>query len=365
MLTNEAERLANACRSYLTSQRRYTVGRAKSGELLLLPRKHVLRTTPLTGCTDDAQCEALGEYAAQNLSSLNPGETGQPTDPKTWACRADTDRSPIATGKRCIMVCSTDADCATGTVCQQHPGAAPSPGFCMEGVTPPQACVNAPQRYELRAGEALTVLGSLHGYVHPMIVNPGDDVCVRDPNANPLQVGRIPLDPPDCDPTADPRTGRKPDGTFDANPCKHIVKETEIQVNYVAGSCVLSDPEELVVTRDATGLRFRNRSMQLTIVDPTYQGDLMCHGDRQGTLVDIPLVMTGFQITFRQIAGFVPYVIPGMQPALPIRVVRGPTNSFWVIDEGDFLSSSIAQASTRGKVYRIESHALSIFNQIQ
>jgi hypothetical protein len=164
---------------------------------------------------------------------------------------------------------------------------------------------------------------------------------------------------------ADPRTGRKPNGTYDANPCKLTVDETEIQANFVAGTCELGDPERFVTTRQATAIRFRNRSMQLTIVDPTYNGDLMCHGDRMGTLTNVPLVMPGYQLAFRQTAGFTPLIVAGIAPALPIKVLRGPLNSYWVVDEGDFLSSSISQASTRGKIYRIESHALNIINLLE
>jgi hypothetical protein len=364
MLADEAERLSNACAMYLKSVRRYTVGRAKSGELTLLPRKAVLRTTPLNGCDTDAQCEMLADYAAQNASSLNPGDTDQPTDSKTWRCLPDSDRKPVATGKRCLNVCDTDTDCGLGTVCQPNAAAMPqNAGFCMEGVAPPQSCVNAPQRYELRAGEAFTVLGSLQGYMHPIIAD-ASETCVRDPNANPLQVGRIPLDAPACDPTANPRTGRKPDGTYEPNPCKLTVQETEFQLNYVPGTCTLADPDESIVTRDATAIRFRNRAMQLTIVDPTYQGDASCHGDRQGTLMNVPLVPPGYSMAFRQTAGFSTLNVAGISPALPIKVVRGPTQSFWVIDEGDFLSTSISQASTRGKVFRIESPAINIINTI-
>jgi hypothetical protein len=191
-------------------------------------------------------------------------------------------------------------------------------------------------------------------------------VCVRDPSANPLMVGRIPLDAPACDPMADPRTGRLPNRTFDANPCKVTVKETEFQLNYVPGTCLLGEPDEFVATRDATAIRFRNRGMQVTIVDPTYQGDGMCHGDRQGTLGEIPLVMPGYTLAFRVTAGFTPLLVSStvVQAALPIKVVRGPLESFWVIDEGDFLSSSINQASTRGRVYRIESQAISIISTV-
>src|SRR5262249_48126267 len=51
MATNEADRLANLCRDFLISGRRYTVGPSPSAnDLVLLPRKHELRTTPLDGC---------------------------------------------------------------------------------------------------------------------------------------------------------------------------------------------------------------------------------------------------------------------------------------------------------------------------
>src|SRR5262249_55093852 len=153
--------------------------------------------------------------------------------------------------------------------------------------------------------------------------------CVRDPNANPFQVGRIPLDALACDPTADPRTGRKPDGTYEPNPCKMTVPETEYQLNYVPGTCTLADPDESVATRDATAIRFRNRGMQLTLVDPTYQGDLMCHADRKGTLTDVPMVVPGYSLAFRQTAGFSSLAITNISPALPIKVLRGPTQSFW------------------------------------
>jgi hypothetical protein len=50
---------------------------------------------------------------------------------------------------------------------------------------------------------------------------------------------------------------------------------------------------------------------------------------------------------------------------LPVAVVRGPTQSIWVIDEGDFLSTSSSVASTRGKVFRVESTALTLINVLE
>jgi hypothetical protein len=361
MLKQEAERLSNACREFLVSQRRYTVGRTKSGELQLLPRKHELRTTPLDGCVDDDQCHDLATYAIHNVNSANPKDDTTTEDQRTWLCRVDSDRRPKpGTGKRCLMACDTDAECQAGTVCHAHPEAAPKTGYCMEGPTPPQACVNAVQRYTLHAGEAFAVLGSRQGYIHPIISDTSGN-CIRDPNANPLQVGRIPLVLPACDPAADPYTGRLPDGTFQPNPCKTTVDETEYMLNYVPNTCTLNTPDENLITRPAEGLNFRNRALNMTVVDPTYPGDAQCHGDRQGGLVNIPLVGSGFQIAFRITAGFFPMQLR-IQPTFPVKVVRGPTESIWVVDEGDFLSTSVTAPSTRGKVFRVEASFLGVIN---
>jgi hypothetical protein len=227
----------------------------------------------------------------------------------------------------------------------------------MDSVVPPQACVNAPQRYDLRAGEAFTVIGTKSGYVHP--IHEDNGACVADPAAHPFLRGRIPLEAPACDPTADPRTGRRPDGTFEPNPCSTTVDQTENAPIYLAGTCSLGTPTSQMITRQAPAIRFRNRGMNLTIVDPYYQGDQMCIGDRAGTLPKVPIVFPGYALSWRLAAGFSAEVL-GISPAFPVKVVRGPTDSIWVIDEGDFLSTSISQASTRGKVYRIEPQSLII-----
>ena len=45
--------------------------------------------------------------------------------------------------------------------------------------------------------------------------------------------------------------------------------------------------------------------------------------------------------------------------------MKGPTNSIWVIDEGDYLSNDVDVASTSGKVFRIESQAIGIVNTLE
>jgi hypothetical protein len=372
MLINEADRLSNACKLFLTSLRRYTIGRAQTGEVLLIPRKHVLRTSPTTGCTNDEQCQSLANYAAKGPSSANPIDDMTAPDPKTYACQLDPDRRPELDlngepMKRCIATCNdleNSSDCEAGTVCQENGGAAPAAGYCMESVTPPQSCINAPQRYELDAGDAFTVIGSRTGFLHSIIAD-ANGTCVKDPDANPLLVGRLPLRAPACDPAADPLTGRLPDGTYQSNPCETTVDETEYQLNYIPDTCTLGMPDENIVTRPADAIQLRNRALTFTVVDPTYQGDLRCHGDGGGMLQDVPLVSPGFQLAFRQTAGFSPVILSGVQAAFPVKVTRGPRDSIWIVDQGDFLSTSLGQASTRGRVYRVESTDIGTVNTVE
>ena len=355
MLADEAERLADACKDYLTTSRRYTVGRSSSGELRLLPRKRQLTTTPLDGCTDTEQCTALADYAKQLAGSAHPSNDETEPSTRKYECRADPDRPPLdgmgQTGKRCIEVCTQTSDCSTGAVCRE--------GVCMEGVIPPQSCVNAPQRYEMRAHDAFTLVGSRSGYIHSTIRDAATDRCVPDPTAHPFEIGRLPLDAPACDPTVDERTGRRPDGTFGPNPCALTVDHVETVPNYVAGTCELSDPTTVTVTRQTPAIRFRNRGLMITLVDPTYPGDNACIKDGQGTLPKVPLVFANYQLTWRQTAGLTPLTVPVIRPAYPSKIVRGPLDSMWVMDEGDFLSTSATEFSTRGKVFRVDPRTLS------
>src|SRR5262249_58374187 len=145
-------------------------------------------------------------------------------------------------------------------------------------------------------------------------MNPVTGECMRDPTASPLKIGRLPLRAPPCDPTADPRTGKKPDGTFDVNPCSLTVDETELQANFLPGTCTQGTPATTIVTRPADAIRFRNQAMTWTLVDPTYPGDARCIGDRMGGLGNVPVVPALFQQSMRITAGFTPLLIQ-IQPA--------------------------------------------------
>jgi hypothetical protein len=388
MATNEADRLANLCRDFLISGRRYTVAPSPSAnDLVLLPRKHELRTTPLDGCIDDNQCTLLANYAAQVKSDRDPiaspivQPTIDPNDGKLkdvngnqWSCQADPLRAPInadpARNRRCVQTCTTNADCNVADdelnrrfsvnqfkmVCQT--------GVCMESILPPQQCINGPQRYDLHAGEAFAVVGTKTGYVHPNIAGAGGK-CVADPTANVLLRGRIPLKVPACDLAADPITGKLPSGAFDANPCALPTTTSEAMPTFAPAptGCTVTPGE--VIERAASGIRFRNPSMTFTLVDPVYPGDSQCALDRGGPFANIPLVYQGYQIGFHQTNGFAPLTLSQIGPAFPVKVVRGPTESIWILDDGDFLSTNITQASTRGKVFRLESTNLGTVSLLQ
>ncbi len=359
MLEDEASRLADACREFLISLRRYSVGRAQTGQLVVIPRTHVLTTSPVDGCTSDAQCQALADYVDREPSTADPITDTTPPDAHKWTCREDDSRAQVS-GNRCQEMCGSDADCDIGTTCGDA-------SVCVEGVIPPQACVNAPQRYDLRASDAFTVIGTVDGYIHSIIADSGGS-CVNDPNASPFQVGRIPLAPVACDPTADPRTGKLPSGAYDVNPCSITVDQSEIDPQFLTNSCTLANPSSTLVARQAPAVRFHGPGLTMTVVDPTYPGDAMCVGDRGGlagqTDLKIPLVFGGYQLQFRQTAGFTPLLLE-ITPAFPVKTVRGPTNSIWVIDDGDFLSTDVTVASTKGKVFRVEPVNLSIINTLE
>jgi hypothetical protein len=251
------------------------------------------------------------------------------------------------------MQCSTDDDCkdldsagkqvASGSVCEA--------GRCVEGVIPPLQCVQTLQRYEVHANQAFSVIGTRSGYLHPIIAD-ANGVCVKDPNASKLLVGRIPLTAPDCS------TG--------ANPCSLTIDETDTEPVYQPTAdkpCQLASTSPQIVTRQAPAIRFSNPMMTFELVDPVYPGDRTCIGDRKGGLANVPTVFPGYAMSVRVVSGFLPYLLGLSGTSYPVNVVRGPQESIWVEDEGDFLSTTVA--STRGRVYRIEATSPATINTLQ
>jgi hypothetical protein len=394
-------------------------GGVSPGKLVLLQRMHELSTTPIDGCMNDAQCDDLARAAVvinQSADLFREPVGGQAQT--SWSCMADPLRKPIGAtpdrNKRCVQQCTytprtaqnqnTNAKapfCANGTVCMPIAPPDPSstdgvPGVCMEGIEPPQACLSGPQRYVVRAGEAFAVIGDHTGFVHPIVTSPDGTRCVRDPrlDKDPLSIGRIPLTAPACSPSADPYTGLiGSTGQFEANPCSLTVQEYEYTTDYSAcpdggvaqcanhqappcadgqapvcpdgqppphyGTCRSPTRSVSAATRmNVPAIKFRNRALTLTLVDPYRSSADACTGRHPGNVAptNIPLVVPGYQIGFAVKAGVFPYTLPLIgQEVSPVKVVRGPSESIWVVDDGDFVGNGITDVSTRGRVFRVES----------
>src|SRR5690606_3509714 len=190
--SEQVDALSGPCRDFLITSRRYSVRESASGRLELVPRRRALRTSPVAGCESDAQCQLLADQERAVASPEHPidleAEEGDEEVERSWTCAPDPTRAPGP--DRCQMTCETGEDCEPGHGCDG--------GFCVEGVVPPQQCVSALQRYQIRASEAFVVIGDRTGYLHDLIRDPDTGMCVPDPDASPLLQGRIPLVAPPC-----------------------------------------------------------------------------------------------------------------------------------------------------------------------
>jgi hypothetical protein len=104
-------------------------------------------------------------------------------------------------------------------------------------------------------------------------------------------------------------------------------------------------------------IKYRNRTLTLTLVDPYRTSSDSCLlRDPANVATHIPLVVPGYQIGFEVKSGFSALHLALLgQPVTPVKVVRGPSESIWVVDDGDVVGDGITQVSTRGRVFRVES----------
>jgi hypothetical protein len=389
MLKSEAPRLTDACQDFLTSLRRYTVGSDANGHtaassMILLERQHDLANTPVHGCISDDQCNALAKLAVTIDPSADPFDANT-----SWRCQTDPLRAPVnpdpAANKRCVQSCTPPKNpgdspsppfCAIGMICRPD-GPGSTTGVCMEGVEPPQECVKGPQRYDLRGSEAFVMIGVRSGYIHPFVKDTASDACVVDPNLKDpekIVLGRVPLrapsgaDWPTCDTTnVNPFTG------VQSNPCAGIVDQFDNQptgkTNCEAtppALVVQQDDSHQLTTRQLPALTFRTPGMLLTLVEPVKTCQLDT-GNAQNPRAEVtmPLAVTGYSVSFTQKASLSPSTLPIVGQVLPIKIVRGPTESMWVVDYGDVVSNSFTQVSTKGRVFRVESVNTTLQNTLQ
>jgi hypothetical protein len=336
--TDDVDALSGVCRDFLITQRKYTIRETYADRIVIGERRRVLRTTPLDGCTDANQCAMMHDVERALASTDHPVDQELGDEAFDWECGADPSRAPGV--PRCMMICSSSADCEDGHSC--------SAGFCVEGALPPLQCTEPVQRYQMRVGDAFAVVGERTGFLHNRTAATADDVaasaasevgeCIENPNGNPLLVGRVPLRPPSC--TGDGMTD------FTPNPCRvdggmdHV--EDVFSFSFNGEQCVSG--AETRRTRQAPSVRVRNPSFTVHLVDTESEGNLECRGDRNGGLPAHGTVFPGYQMNFELTAGKFPFFIVGLNVALPSRVAPGPDGRLWVLDEGD------STVTTNGKV---------------
>lgn len=348
VLAHREDTLAQICESFLASQRRFLVQETYAGRLVLAERKHVLRTTPIEGCSSAEQCTLLGELArdmaaGRDLKAPTPPDTCGEDDPcdagwqcsddgfcieptPSWACEPDPLRDP---GRNvCLMTCGQDSDCDAGLQCADD-------GYCVEAVLPPAECVEALQQYQVRAGEVFTVTGAFTGFLHDRIADPVTDQCIADPLASPLATGRIPLDVPPC---------VSGDGFTDVtpNPCattllhSHYVLQPKLDEDGKPELDEDGNPikEEQLMTRQTSAIRFRNPAFVTNLVDPLLdpaaQG-IPCTLDG-APCPRFPIVFPGYSLVFTISGGFVPLqALGGLK--YPVELVPDPLGDIWVMDQ--------------------------------
>lgn len=306
---DRAAELAATCRSVLVSERRYTAVQVMQDFVAVVPRPRLLASTPLDGCTETAQCEAIHQ---KDRAAIGPEA---PT--YEFTCQPDPARGGPS---RCVMTCESK-DCDPGSWCDS--------GVCVLGAVPPPECLAPVQQYQVLAGEAFTVVGSRSGYLHPWIAD-GTGACVRDPEAGPLRVGRFHTDEPVCAPE-DELT------TLEPNPCRVDLPDEPVILIEQGGAATPT-------YRTSYAIRFRNPAFRIDIADVVA---LARHPDLADIIDDFrysPLP-AGYEFTFRIGGGSFPFA-EELGAFLPVRLRNGPDGTLWLLDAGE----STAVGAPQGQI---------------
>ncbi len=329
---DEADSLGAECRDFFLTARKFSITSTKSSELTLVPRRVVLDTTPVDGCTSDDQCVDYYNVALGMASPDQPYMLTPSASPPSFTCGEDPSRKP---GKSwCMLRCDDQGTCPDGTACDAD-------GFCDEGVLPPAQCVATLQRYQARVGEAFSLIGERSGFLHNRIVDPNTGECIDDPNGNPLNVGRVPLTAPPC--SGDGPTDLTP------NPCSETVSHAE-QVTQYSDLQICTVPTdssaEAIKPRDVPSIRVDLPGLRFHLVKPTTQGDERCIGDAAGTRPAFSAAHGSFGIRWEITNGFVPFLV-APSVSLPAVLAPGPDRHLWLLDQGD------QSSSRQGQVFRL------------
>jgi hypothetical protein len=323
--------LSGICRDFMITRRRYTIQETHANRLVIGERRRVLRTTPLDGCTDAAQCDQMFEVERRLTDPNHPlarEELPELDFTPTWSCEADSTRAPGI--DRCLMTCENTSECESGFACSR--------GYCVEGKLPPAECVSTVQRYQIRVGDGFSVVGERSGFLHNRVADTLTGECVDSATPNPLLVSRIPLRPPLCE--GEGLLALAP------NPCSTTVDHTEDFIPFTVQSDQCTAQPQALRTREAMAIRYSNPAMTFHVVDTETTGDLECRADRDGDLPPHGVVFVGYQFSTDIQGGFFPMFVNGLEPAFPVNATEGPDGLIWVLDQGDDSSATKGQVFT-------------------
>jgi hypothetical protein len=284
--------LTSLCRAIMITVRHYTTVETADDHLVVVPRPSILYASPINGCTDEAQCEAIEDDV---LTAAEVGVVGPKLPRRSYTCAVDP---TIGGPARCITTCAKGCD--DGTSCDD------ATGRCVLGPIPPAACVAPLQRYELHAGDAFSVLSSEGEYPGRQKVDAKTGLCVEDTTKSPLILNRFHRIEPPC---------------------------TDLTVAGVAPNpCLIPDLTEPVVdngaytTRPAYAIRVRSPGISFDVTDVAVP-----FPNRPGVLFSP--ILGSFTLGLEITAGFTPYTL-AIGASMPERIHAAPDGSLLIVDSG-------------------------------
>lgn len=326
-------RYVNLCREFMISARIYNAVSVKQNEVELVSAPFVIPYTPIDGCSDDAQCDMLGEKHLEDLQYDPFRETPlRPEDVLEYS-RAVCATDPTFEGiKKCVLACDMDSECVLGSVCQG--------GRCVLGPHAPAECMAGVRPYNLSASSSFVVSGSASGYLHPWIVGNNKE-CIVNPLAHPLANGRVRFDAPMC-PDNDPLS-------LSPNICQLELGEP-VQLctsrDSETGDCSSADTDPWS-TRISHGMRIITPGPTLEITD-IYMDSPFTPGDR---LMPAP---SRYEVAVPIGGGYIErnahlFQSNGLGAHVPGRIRMAPRGTLYVIDSGD----SGLVGGTLGQIFEI------------
>ena len=334
------------CQSLLTTVRRYSVVDVADDHVVFATRPRTMPETPIDGCTDTPQCTALQE----KVLSAREDAAGQPRNTLTrYAFTCETD-DIMGGPKRCIEVCGAQNACEPGTTCERISGRAMD--RCVLGPIPPPKCIAPLQRYELRAGDAFTVVSSVAGYRHRGTVDPDTKACLVDPDKSSLLVARFGRNEPACGDTSvtaiSPNPCTLPLAVINDNDCTDVVSGFAEPIVVSGALCY----------RPTHAVRIRTPGLSFDVVDLSLALPLEGYPD-----VRYSPIQFGYAFQLQVAAGDFPFIETSVRANLPTRLRHGLNNEPWVVDSGDsgvvngtqgqiiFLSGNPASDATNFKLF--------------